>query len=82
MSWGQTCPSTLGLDLSRGRTNPKTSGPEVSKSSRVGSISRPEMSKSLGPEMSRGRTWFAAGCVLELLKFSESQIKKYSKTDF
>ena len=34
--------------------------------SRAGSASRPEVSKSLEPEVSRGRTWFAAGCVLEL----------------
>ena len=29
-------------------------------------VLRPEMSKKLGPEVSRGRTWFAAGLVLEL----------------
>ena len=55
-----------GLDLSRGQTCPKTSGPDLSKSFRAGSVSLPELSKSLGPEVSRGRTWFAAGSVLEL----------------
>jgi hypothetical protein len=34
--------------------------------SRAGSVSGPEVSKSLGPEVSRGQTWFAAGSVLEL----------------
>ena len=42
----------LGPDLSSGLTCPKTLEPEVSKAS--------------GPEVSRGRTWFAAGSVLEL----------------
>ena len=55
-----------GLDLSCGRTCPKTSGLEVSKSFRARSVSRKEVSKSLGPEVSRSRTWFAAGSVLEL----------------
>jgi hypothetical protein len=67
---GQTCLRAglvSGPDLSRGRTCPKTSGPDLSKSFRAGSVSRPELSKSLGPEVSRGRTWFAAGLVLELI---------------
>ena len=37
--------------------------------SRAGSVSRPEVSKSLGLEVSRGRTYFAAGLVLELYDF-------------
>jgi hypothetical protein len=64
LSWGWTCLRSglvSGLDLSRGQTCPKTSGPDLSKSFRAGSVSGPELSKSLGPEVSRGRTWFAAG---------------------
>jgi hypothetical protein len=34
---------------------------------RAGSVSRPEVSQSLGPVVSRGRTWFAAGSVLEAM---------------
>ena len=59
-----------GPDLSQGRTclgaksfrAGSVSRPEVSKS-----VSGPEMSQSLGPEVSCGRTWFAAGSVLELI---------------
>ena len=56
MSRSQTCPSTLRLDF----------GAKVFKSFRAGNVSQPEMSKCLGPEVSRGRTWFASGSVLEL----------------
>ena len=38
-------------------------GPEMSW---AGSVSKPVVSKSLGPEMSRGQSLFAAGIVLEL----------------
>ena len=39
-------------------------GPEMSW---AGSVSRPVVSKSLGLEMSRGQSLFAAGIVLELI---------------
>ena len=45
-------------------------GPEMSW---AGSVSRPVVSKSLGPEMSRGRSWFVAERVLELI-FESYQI--------
>jgi hypothetical protein len=68
-----------GPDLSQGRTCPKTSGPEVSKSFRASSVSRPEVSKSLGLEVSRGRTWFTAGLVLELQNVQTWTFKNISK---
>ena len=41
-------------------------GPEMSW---AGSVSRPVVSKSLGPEMSRSQSLFAAGIVLELAHY-------------
>ena len=56
VSRSQICPGTLRLYF----------GAKVSKSFRAGNVSQPEMSKCLGPEVSRGLTWFASGSVLEL----------------
>jgi hypothetical protein len=41
------------------------------------SVLQPEVSKSLGLEVSRGRTWFAAGSVLELI--GKPLLKKVEK---
>ena len=70
LSWGRTClvaGLVSGPDLSQGC--PKMSVPVVSKSFRAGCVSRREVSKHLGPEVSRSRTWFAAGSVLELTNY-------------
>ena len=75
--WGQTCLRAglvWGPDLSKhfgGGGVQKLQGRKCLavgsvQKFRAGSVSRPEMSQSLGPEVSRGRTWFAAGRVLEL----------------